>query len=144
MHAMQAKPCSRTALAAPRFLIAALVLAVLPIEPGAAGEARHAIAMHGEPAYGSGFTHFRCFVFHEPALKERSREGFRQVDPGHRFLTSANPNRSAPVTFACEAQPLRHGRPLISPYARTTDATCRSTVKRLATGTELCSFFVPK
>ncbi len=59
MHAMQAKPCSRTALAAPRFLIAALFLAVLPVEPGAAGEARHAIAMHGEPAYGPGFTHFR-------------------------------------------------------------------------------------
>ncbi len=56
---MQAKPCSRTALAAPRFLIAALFLAVLPVEPGAAGEARHAIAMHGEPAYGPGFTHFR-------------------------------------------------------------------------------------
>jgi len=59
MHAMQAKPCSRTVLAAPRFLIAALFLAVLAVEPGAAGEARHAIAMHGEPAYGPGFTHFR-------------------------------------------------------------------------------------
>ena len=59
MHAMQAKPCSRTALAAPRFLIAALFLAVLPVESGAAGDSRHAIAMHGEPAYGPGFTHFR-------------------------------------------------------------------------------------
>ena len=59
MHAMQAKPCLRTALAAPRLLIAALFLAVLPLEPGAAGEVRQAIAMHGEPAYGPGFTHFR-------------------------------------------------------------------------------------
>ena len=56
---MQAKPCSRTALAAPRFLVAALFMTVMLHDSGAAGEPRHAIAMHGEPAYGPGFTHFR-------------------------------------------------------------------------------------
>ena len=39
--------------------LAAMSLIALPLASQAMGEPRHAIAMHGEPAYGAGFGHFR-------------------------------------------------------------------------------------
>jgi peptide/nickel transport system substrate-binding protein len=42
-----------------RPVLAAMALVALSLAPLAAGEPRHAIAMHGELAYGAGFSHFR-------------------------------------------------------------------------------------
>ncbi len=39
--------------------LAAMSLIALPLASQAMGEPRHATAMHGEPAYGAGFSHFR-------------------------------------------------------------------------------------
>jgi peptide/nickel transport system substrate-binding protein len=45
-------PCSRP-------LFAALTIMALAAATAVAGEPKHAIAMHGDPAYAPGFTHFR-------------------------------------------------------------------------------------
>lgn len=43
----------------PHRLFAAAALSLLAAASAAAGEPRHAIAMHGDPAYAAGFKHFR-------------------------------------------------------------------------------------
>jgi peptide/nickel transport system substrate-binding protein len=42
-----------------RLLVGAAALLACTLAANGAGEPRHAIAMHGEPAYPAGFTHFR-------------------------------------------------------------------------------------
>ena len=59
MQAVRARPPLGAARLPPRAALTLLLPIACVIASGAAGEPRPAIAMHGEPAHGPDFTHFR-------------------------------------------------------------------------------------
>ena len=58
-QAQRATPPAGKGLALHRLWVGAAALFALTLASNAAGEPRHAIAMHGDPAYPPGFSHFR-------------------------------------------------------------------------------------